>query len=75
VTLNVYDSNYPNRDDVIVGFCLGQEGSRLDAYQTPGPDPRGFLRMPYDRTEVVISQATVLEAQEDKLEWLWTVLS
>lgn len=75
VTLNVYDPNSRDQDDIVVGFCLGQEGSRLDAYQTRGPDPRGFLRTPYDRAEVVIAQAPALEAQEDKLEWIWTVLS
>jgi hypothetical protein len=73
VTLNVYDPVYPNNDNVVVGFSLGQEGGKLDADQTPGPNPRGFLHVPYDRAEVVISLASVLEAYEDGLEWMWTI--
>jgi hypothetical protein len=75
VTLNVYDPNHPNQDGIIIGFRLGLAHSRLDAYQTNERDPRGFLRMPYDRTEIVISKAAVVEAQEEKLEWLWAVFS
>ncbi len=75
VTLKVYDPNYPDNDNVVIGFTLGQDNSRIDAYQTPGPTPRGFLHIPYDRTEEVIlpSQGTVV--LEENLEWLWTVFS
>lgn len=73
--LNIYDPNKPNNDAVIVGLTLGQEKSRLDAYQSPGPDPRGFLRVPYDRTEVYILPEEPAIAPPDNLEWIWTVFS
>ena len=75
--LNVYDPNKPDNDNVIVGITKGQENSELDAYQTPGPDPRGFLRVPYDRTEVYITaeEAALASAPPEELEWIWTVFS
>ena len=74
VALNIYDPNFPDRDDVVLGFTLGQHDSRLDAFQTPGPDPRGFLRIPYDGIETAI-QVTATPEESEVFEWIWTIFS
>ena len=66
LVLKVYDPNYPNNNDVRVGLTLGQEDSRLDAYQEPGrKDPRGFLRVPYDRKEILLHYGAALTGRRE----------
>jgi hypothetical protein len=76
VRLHVYDPNIPDNDTVVVGFRTDGHNSALHAYQEPGQDPRGFLRVPYDRQEVAIPLAAPGQAfAVEQLEWIWTVFS
>jgi hypothetical protein len=77
VTLNIYDPNQPGSgaNDVVVTFIFGQEHNRLSAKQEPGSDPRGFIRVSYDRTERLILPAAAAVFEEEDLAWLWTAIS
>jgi hypothetical protein len=73
VTINIYDPNYPNDDNVTISITLGQKDSKLSANHSKGTPLRGFFHWPYDGRQVIITDE-ILKAREAKEEMNWWIL-
>jgi hypothetical protein len=74
VEINVYDPNFKNDNDIIISFKTGQANSKLSAVHNKAKNPRGFIHVPYDKKEVLITDeeiAQALEPEVENLEWIW----
>jgi len=73
-TLPIYDPNYPDDDNVTLGFTLGQSQSRLSATHSSGQKEdafRGFFEWAYDRTMTVPPEQAWLRRRRDPaLDWM-----
>lgn len=72
VELYIYDPNYPDHDDVTLGFTLGQSQSRLSPQHSKGDPFRGFFCWDYDRPMPYVppEQAFRRRRRDPALDWM-----
>ena len=72
VELYIYDPNFPDCDDVTLGFTLGQSHSRLSAKHSKGDKFRGFFCWNYDRTMTYVppERAFRRRRRDPALDWM-----
>jgi hypothetical protein len=71
VELDIYDPEYPDCDNVTLGFTLGQSHSRLSAKHSKGDQFRGFFVWDYDQTMIYVppERAWPRRRHDPVLEW------